>query len=235
MKTINRQLICAFGANTDWALFNFRRGLIKEVQGQGVKVACICSDTGFWNHLNTLNLNHLIRLKQYVKQINPIKDIKLFLEYLQLYRRLKPEIVHHFTIKPVIYGSLAAIIAKVPIIINTITGLGYVFTDGEANRLLLRWLTCGLYKLSAYGSDYFWFQNEQDKDYFIRHNILNEDKCGVIFGSGVDLKYFSADNVSFQEKQTLRKELKLIKNDIIVLMIARMLYDKGIQEFITAA
>ena len=110
---MNSQLKCIFVANTDWALFNFRRGLIKKLQKNSVKVVCVCTDTGFWNSLKTLNLYSLLQIQQYVKHINPVKDIKLLLEYYHLYRRLKPDIVHLNSSKISILGSLAAKICYV--------------------------------------------------------------------------------------------------------------------------
>ena len=224
----------AIVANTDWAVFNFRSGLIKKLRESAVQVTCVCSDTGFWNYLNRLNITSLVRTRKYVKQINPVKDTRLFLEYYQLYHSLKPDIAHHFTIKPVIYGSLAARMANVPVIVNTITGLGYIFTGGQANRLCLKRLTCGLYRLSASVSDYLWFQNEQDRGFFVKRKIVHRNKCGVVFGSGVDTDYFSSDKVTYDKIHALRKDLKLEKLDAVVIMVARMLYDKGVREFIEA-
>ena len=232
---MHSQLKCIFVANTDWALFNFRRGLIKKLQKNSVKVVCACADTGFWNSLKTLNLYSLLQIQQYVKHINPVKDIKLLLEYYHLYRRLKPDIVHHFTIKPVIYGSLAAKIARVPVIVNTITGLGYVFTDGHKNNTWLRLLSSVLYKLSASVSDYVWFQNKHDRNYFVKNKIVQKKCSGVVFGSGVDIDYFSPDEVSDEKICALRKELKLTEFSVVVIMVARLLYDKGVHEFIEAA
>jgi glycosyltransferase involved in cell wall biosynthesis len=226
---------CFFVANTDWALFNFRRGLIKELQNNSAKVVCVCADTGFWNSLKTLNLYSLLQIQQYVKHINPVKDIKLLLEYYHLYRRLKPDIVHHFTIKPVIYGSLAAKMARVPVIINTITGLGYVFTDGHKHNTWLRLLCSVLYKLSASVSDYVWFQNKHDRDYFVRNKIVPKKRSSVVFGSGVDIDYFSPDKVNDEKVCALRKELKLTEFSVLVIMVARLLYDKGVHEFIEAS
>lgn len=232
---MNDQPKCILVANTDWALFNFRRGLIKKLQKNSVKVSCVCADTGFWNSLKTLNLYSLFKIQQYVKHINPVKDIKLLLEYYHLYRMLKPDIVHHFTIKPVIYGSIAAKMARVPVIVNTITGLGYVFTDGHKNNTWLRILSSVLYKLSASVSDYVWFQNKHDRNYFLKNKIVRNKKSGVVFGSGVDIDYFSPDKVNDEKVCDLRRELKLKKLNVVVIMVARLLYDKGVYEFIEAA
>lgn len=228
-------LHCCFVANTDWALVNFRKGLIDSFKDGGVRTTCICSDTGFWWNLKELCFNVPVRTKNYVKNINPTKDIQLFFEYYKLYRRLKPDIVHHFTIKPVIYGSLAARIARVPLIVNTITGLGYIFTDGERNRFWTRFAASGLYTMSEAVSNYCWFQNQYDRDYFVRKKIVKRKKSGVVFGSGVNIGYFSPDKVSKDRVYALRKELDIEKSDAVVMMVARMLYDKGVVEFVKAA
>ena len=135
---------CSYVANTDWAILNFRKGLIKSLQRKGFHVSVICSDSGFFNDLGSLGIDAQIGVKNYVKNISPLRDIGLFLEYGRLCGILSPHIVHHFTIKPIIYRSLAARIAKVPVIINTITGLGYIFSEGQGRRGWLRFLACGL-------------------------------------------------------------------------------------------
>ena len=125
---------------------------------QGRTIEAVCSDTGFMDALAGVVRKALIRVKDYRKNVDPVQDLKLFFEYYRIYRRVRPKIVHHFTIKPVIYGSMAARAARVPVIINTVTGLGYVFTDGAKNRLPLRLFTQFLYRLSGLSSDYTIFE-----------------------------------------------------------------------------
>jgi glycosyltransferase involved in cell wall biosynthesis len=235
MKSTNRELKCIVAANTDWALANFRRGLIKKLHESGMHVVCICSDTGFWSYLKRRCSGSVFKVEKYVKGISPINDIRLCFEYYRLYRRLKPDIIHHFTIKPVIYGSLAARMARVPVAVNTITGLGYIFTRGQKHRAWLRRLTRGLYKISAFHSDFLWFQNEQDRAYFLKNKMAKKEASGVVLGSGVNTEFFSRDKVANEKIDALRKELKLDESYAAVMMVSRILYDKGVREFTEAA
>jgi N,N'-diacetylbacillosaminyl-diphospho-undecaprenol alpha-1,3-N-acetylgalactosaminyltransferase len=225
---------CSYVGNTDWAILNFRKGLIKSLQKKGVDVSVICSDSGFFDDLRSLGIDGQIGVKNYVKNISPLRDIALFLEYGRVYGILSPHIVHHFTIKPIIYGSLAARIAKVPVIVNTITGLGYIFSEGQGRLAWLRFLACGLYKVAGLFSDHFSFQNRDDMEYFIRRKIVPRKKCSFVFGSGVDLGWFSPENVDKEKVIMIREELELENYDNIVLMVGRMLHEKGVREFVEA-
>lgn len=226
---------CSYVANTDWAIFNFRKGLIKSLKKKGCHVSVICSDSGFLDDLRSLRLDAQIRVKNYVKNISPSRDIALFLEYSRLYTMLSPDIVHHFTIKPIIYGSVAARMAKVPVIVNTIAGLGYIFGEGQGRRSWLRLLAWGLYKVGGLLSDHFSFQNRDDMEYFIKRKIVREEKCSCVLGSGVDLGYFSPENVDEEKVIAIRERLGLEGYDNVVLMVSRMLYEKGVREFVAAA
>ena len=158
-----------------------------------------------------------------MRSVNPIADVKLFRALFRWYRREKPDIVHHFTIKPVIYGSLAARLAGVPRIINTVTGLGYVFTDGAAP-----WLRAVVelqYRVALRAAHYTFFQNSEDRDLFLQKRILRGERAGLLPGSGVDTSYFSPRPARQCDQQS----------PTVFLMVARLLGDKGVYEFVDAA
>jgi glycosyltransferase involved in cell wall biosynthesis len=133
-------------------------------------------------------------------------------------------VVHHFTIKPVIYGSIAAWIAGVPRIINTITGLGFVFTD---NRPLLRRIVESLYSVALRRTSLTFFQNPEDRKLFVDKRLVAAEKTSIVPGSGVDAAHFVVSNVMRGHDDSGRR--------IVFLMMSRLLKDKGILEFIQAA
>jgi glycosyltransferase involved in cell wall biosynthesis len=157
------------------------------------------------------------------KGINPRSDVRLFCKLYGWYHRERPDIVHHFTIKPVIYGSMAAHLARVPRIINTITGLGYVFT-GEEKPWLKR-LVESMYRLSIRRAHFTFFQNKDDLDFFLKRRLVQDSRAGLLPGSGVDCEFFVPPfkvKPSNQEAPTF-------------LMVARLLRDKGVYEYVEAA
>ena len=149
------------------------------------------------------------------KGTNPIKDLKLFFEYFLLYRKLKPDLVINFTIKPNIYGSISAGLLGIPSI-SVITGLGYVFIrESWLTKLvkLLYWLAFRFNRAVV-------FQNSEDMKTL---KNLCERRCLLIESSGVDLKHFDPK---------LCKEAK--KDEFTFLFVGRLLTDKGIYELIKA-
>ena len=118
-----------------WTLYNFRRNLISSIQNRGNEVISLgATGDGYESKLEDIGIP-FIPLQINQKGISPISDLRLLWILFTYYRQYKPDIVHHFTIKPVIYGSIAAYLAGVPRIVNTITGLGYVFTDNSPGWL----------------------------------------------------------------------------------------------------
>ena len=157
------------------------------------------------------------------KGINPRADAKLFWTLYRWYREEQPDIVHHFTIKPVIYGSIAAHMAKIPKIVNTVTGLGYVFTNEKT--AWLRHLVVGLYRISLNCADFTFFQNQDDYDFFLSRGLVKKSGTALLPGSGVDCEYFSP----------LSGLNPLKESQLTFLMVSRLLEDKGVYEFVEAA
>jgi glycosyltransferase involved in cell wall biosynthesis len=152
------------------------------------------------------------------KGINPFKDLKLLKEYIDIYRKIKPDLVINFTIKPNIYSSIACGMLKIKSI-SVITGLGYVFVKGG----VLEKIVSTLYKTVFKFNEKIIFQNEDDQKIFINKGIITQPKSFLIKSSGINTTYFSPDFCKSIEKE---------KNKFIFLLIARLLWDKGIGEFV---
>lgn len=164
---------------------------------------------------------HQIYLKR--GQINPLKEVRTILSILRLYKRLKPDLLHHVTIKPVLYGSLVSSILKIPVVVNAITGMGYVFVgDGSVLKKIFRHFIIIMYKISFHSCHQKTiFQNSDDFNFFLNHDIIDKEQGVIIKGSGVDPSQY----VFSPEPH----------GTSVVVLPSRMLWDKGVGEFVSAA
>ncbi len=163
---------------------------------------------------------HMVTLRR--GRVNVIEEWRLTRELLTLFRRLRPAIVHQVTIKPVMCGTLAARVARIPCIVNAISGLGFIFIARGWFASLRRWGVLAIYRLLfARRGIRVIFENSDDKNLFLMRSIVRPGQDVLIRGAGVDLERFrfrAHDNVVPR-----------------VLLPARMLWDKGVREFCEAA
>ncbi|MGL6077681.1 glycosyltransferase family 4 protein [Methyloversatilis discipulorum] len=153
---------------------------------------------------------------------NPLRAVAGAVMLLRLYRKLRPDIVQHITVKPVIFGSLAARLAGVPAVVNTVAGLGYLFSSSDLAARCVRPLVTLVYRLALAPRRHFLVvQNHDDLAFFMRHAGAAKARARVIPGVGVDIVRFSP----VPEPEGIPQ----------VLMPARLLRDKGIFEFVAAA
>jgi glycosyltransferase involved in cell wall biosynthesis len=163
---------------------------------------------------------HEIRLNRSGK--NPFAEFRSFLTLLSVYRRLRPAIVHHVTIKPVLYGTVAARLAKVPVVINALAGLGHAFqTGGSASGRLLFGAACRV--LLRHDRMRVIFQNMEDRSVFVENGWIRKEQAVLIKGSGVDLNLFRPVD------RAGRGGLPL------VVLASRMIRTKGVADFVAAA
>lgn len=158
------------------------------------------------------------------RSLNLFREIKLLSHLVGLYRREMPCLTHHFTIKCVVYGSLAAWLAGVKARVNAVTGLGHVFTDGGYRTRLLRRIVRHLLRLTLAGTtSRLILQNSDDRSAFLAAGLIKVDKIRLIQGSGVNTERF-----------TPRETAKVDEGGFRVLLATRLLWDKGIGEYIEA-
>lgn len=156
--------------------------------------------------------------------LNPLSDIRSTIQLTHLLRRLHPDITLGYTIKPVVFGSLAARLAGVPDRFSLITGLGFSFVDSPEPTLkkrTLNYLIRLLYRVSLSTNRVVFFQNPDDRDLFLRLGLVNSTQAVVINGSGIDLDHFY--------------QVPVPATRPVFLLIARLLTDKGIREYLEAA
>lgn len=166
--------------------------------------------------------------------LNPFLELKTILELFRILKTFKPSILHTFTAKPNIYGTIAGKLARIPIIINTITGLGSFYVENNLKSKFVRGLINLFYGLAFLFSDCVIFQNFDDLKYFYKIGLVRKAKATVIKGSGIDTKQFSPRSTQSKTLEQLRKELNL-NSKIVILMIARLLKHKGVLEYCRAA
>jgi glycosyltransferase involved in cell wall biosynthesis len=205
-----------------WTLYNFRAGLLRTLKKEGhIVIGGGAGGDGFEDYITDLGVP-FVSLPVDRQGINLPADLKLLWTLYRWYQRERPAIVHHFTIKPVIYGSIAARLAGVPRIINTVTGLGYVFIEDDVTWL--RYIVKKLYSIALNCADFTFFQNRDDLTYFLSHGLVQAEKAGLLPGSGVDCSFFSPVLVGRSPDAP-----------ITFLMVARLLREKGVEEFVEAA
>jgi glycosyltransferase involved in cell wall biosynthesis len=204
-----------------WTLFSFRAGLIKSLVAKRYEVIAAGSGNDGYGDQVELCGARFIDVPISARALNPWFDVKLVVAIWRLYRRERPDIVHHFTIKPVVFGSLAARWSRVPRVINTITGLGYAFTDAG---FIVKWIAMSLYRFALRGSHITFFQNTEDYDLFVSLGLVDAKKAAVVPGSGVDV-------TKFAPIPSARKP----DNQVVFLFVGRLLRHKGILEYLEAA
>lgn len=157
------------------------------------------------------------------RTLAPWKEIKSIYSLYSLYKLVQPDLVHHLTIKPVVYGSLVArLLPRKPHIVNAITGMGYVFIREDTVSYFLYWVVMAIYRLAFRLKDHVViFENIDDLTFFLRKHLVLEANAVLIRGVGVDTSQFSF--------------LPEHSDPPIVMMASRLLWDKGIGEFIEAA
>lgn len=149
-------------------------------------------------------------------------ELKTCMGLLRLYRRLRPDLVHHVTVKPVVYGGVAARLARVPAVVSAFTGLGYLFITRGLRAAILRRTVKTLCQVAlAQRNGRVIFQNPEDRDLFLRAGLVSEKGAVLIKGSGVDMAHFTP------KPEPAGK--------VLIIFASRMLWDKGVGEFVEAA
>ncbi len=227
---MNKKIIVA--VNSTFNLINHRAGLINGLLDEGYEVVALSPIDEFASRLKELDCHH-VPLKMERKGTNIVRDLILFWRYRCLLKQHMPDIYLGFTIKPNIYGSLAARSLGIPVI-NNISGLGTVFGAmsvsfvGKALSRLVR----VLYRFALLRSDKVFFQNKDDRREFIEQGVVETHLTDLLPGSGVDLDRFAYTPIIASDFSTkISGELKQAR----FLLIARMLWDKGVGEYVEAA
>jgi glycosyltransferase involved in cell wall biosynthesis len=169
------------------------------------------------------------------RQVNPFLDLLTVKQLWQVFRQIKPQIVHTFDTKPNVVGRMAARMAKVPIVVGSITGLGSLYTDPRPMTRLIRQIYEPLQKLASRQSDLTIFHNQDDCEQLIRLGIVPADKAKVIPGSGVRTDLFQSNEVTADQVTSVRSEFQVPHDGLLITTVSRLIRSKGLLELSAAA
>lgn len=209
-----------FVVNVDWFFLSHRLPIALAAKEAGAEVIVAAGDTGKGEEIKKHGLS-FIPLPFSRKSTNPFGEACTLFALMQLYRKIKPDLIHHVSIKPVIYGSIAARVLRNVPVVNAIPGLGFVFSSPKASRVL-RFIVRLAYRLAlGYPNSKTIFQNADDMHQFIEESLVQVEKTILIRGSGVNCNLF--------------RPTPIPSGSPVVLLASRMLWDKGIGDFVEAA
>ncbi|WP_052507418.1 glycosyltransferase [Desulfonatronovibrio magnus] len=227
-KTVCKDSIksIALISNQAFSQLNFRGSMIRELSGKGIIVYTLAPDYNLDLRKKARSLG-AIPISFHLDRIgtSPLVDFKDIFLLSGLLKRLSPDAVFCNFIKPVIYGSFAAQKAGISNIYSMISGLGYLFTDSPKHYSLknpaFKRAASMLYKMALKHNKRVFFHNPDDLAVFVSSGVLEKEKAVRVFGSGVDVGYYMPETVKNEKMQFI--------------LIARLLFDKGIREYAQAA
>lgn len=208
-------------SNTDWYLFRFRLALAAHLRSQNMQVVFV-SPAG--KHVQSIEAHgfQCVNWPLGRKSTHPVTELAAVYSLAKIFRQQKPDLVHLHTIKPVLYGSLAAWLLGIKPVVRSVTGLGYVFLAENRHARLLRSLLKIVYRfIFRVGHGMTIFENQTDRNYFLQEKFVREEQSVLIEGVGVDTDFYQPQ----PEPQGIAT----------VALAARFLWDKGVGEYVEAA
>jgi len=226
-----------FVANWDWVIYNFRLDLARSAAEAGYEVALVCPPGKYVEEFRAENFRW-IEWPLDRKSLNPVRGTTSLLALARIYEREHPALIHHDTIKPNVYGSLAVWLNQLrgvwdrpPQLINSFMGIGFMFSD----RLLARFLRPLVLPIMRFGMQreyvFTTFSNRADYDHFVSEGLVDSSRAEVMVSEFVDTERFKGAERQNEKSKNLETGGEPLK----VLMAARLLWDKGVEEFVKAA
>jgi glycosyltransferase involved in cell wall biosynthesis len=207
--------------NIEWYFRSHRLELAKALAAHGFDVTVAASvERGEAEAIKREGVRFLpLSLRR--RSTNPAREVLTIAELVRLYRRERPDLVHHVTVKPILYGSIAARLAGTPAQINAIPGLGYLFLGQGFRGRVRRRLAMQAYKLALAGvRSRTIFQNAEDRHLFVAQGVVREDQTVLIRGAGVNVQKFLP--------------LPEPPGRPLLMLASRLLWDKGVGDFVEA-
>jgi glycosyltransferase involved in cell wall biosynthesis len=210
-----------FLISEDWYFCVHWLQLAKEVRNAGFEVTVATRVARHGDRIRAAGFD-LVALGWSRRSTNPFREFFSVLEVARTFRKVRPDIVHQCAIKPVLYGALASLVVRIPIVVSTVAGLGYIFSSRDAAARMLRPLVrAAFHLLLDRPNAQVIVQNPDDRAQFLREGIVEDGSLFLIKGAGVDLEKFA--------------QLPEPEGIPLVVLPARMLRDKGVCEFVEAA
>ncbi|MBW3545410.1 MAG: glycosyltransferase family 4 protein [Bacteroidetes bacterium] len=201
--------------NTSWNIYNFRLSLIRALQEEGMQVFALAPKDSYSHRLTEAGCTY-VPVAMQAQGANPLLEAGVLMALYKAYRRIKPDVILHYTIKPNLYGTLAAHLLGIPCI-NNVSGLGTAFL----NNTMVSKIARRMYRTAFRYPKKVFFQNEDDQRLFLKFGLVLPELSEVIPGSGIDTTRFIPNGQPQNEEFTF-------------LLISRLLYDKGLLEYAEA-
>jgi glycosyltransferase involved in cell wall biosynthesis len=219
---MNRKYKILFLVNVDWFFISHRLPIALEALKNGAEVWVVTTDTGSLREIESYGFK-VIDFPFSRSGTNYFTELLNLPRLFRIYAKIKPDLVHHVTIKPIIYGSLVSRAFKKLSVVNAVTGMGFAFSeDKKASRL--KFMIQKAYRMALNNNNArVIFQNSEDRDLFIKNDLVKQEQVKIIRGSGVNTDLFKP-NCEYPTNP-----------ELIVLLASRMIWDKGINEFVEAA
>lgn len=216
-SSIDERRCAVFVAIRGFALAKSRLHIMKKLQQAGWRVIAAGNADEHVDRLTNAGIE-FEEVKVHRGHLSPLRELATYHRLKQLYRKYQPDLIHHFQAKPVIIGCAAARVSPRSVVLNTITGLGHAFVAGGFTK----WLATAGYRAVLGRATKTIFQNPDDRQVFRELGLVEEVATALIISSGVNLDQFQPAPID--DTQTPR-----------VLMVARLLWEKGVGEFVEAA
>jgi N,N'-diacetylbacillosaminyl-diphospho-undecaprenol alpha-1,3-N-acetylgalactosaminyltransferase len=214
-----------FLSHLDLNLYLFRLPIMKELVKKGNEVYAVCPRGEVFDKFQEYGIK-VVEYKIDRGSLNIFKEFKTIKNIKEVIKQIHPDILHTFMHKPNIYGNLTGYENR----INTITGLGSFFIHNDFKSKIVKNIIEIGYKITTKNTKKIIFQNSDDLNYFVNRGIIDKNKAVLIKSSGIDTSEWTNENINFK-----KEELGIVDNKPIVLMIARVIRDKGVAAYIKAA
>jgi len=201
------------------SLIHFRKELLERMIRNGHEVIAVGPEDNYKTEIENIGVK-FIQLKFNRLAVNPLLDLKLIYQLSKLMKSEKPDVFFGYTIKPVIYGTIAARLSGVKRRYSMVTGIGSLFISSNKKTGILKSIAKKLYKLGFIFNEKVFFQNNDDIEEFVKMKLIPNEKCILVNGSGVNLDQYTASP---------------LPNKNIFLFVGSVMGDKGIREYIEAA
>ncbi len=221
-EATTKAVICT---NDAWTLYHFRGSLMRALTARGVEVVAAGPRDRYSTQIEEMGVR-FAHIPMSQVGMNPLEEFRTLMQLYRLYRRERPALVHHYSHKAILYGTLAARMAGVSSIVNTVNGLGTTLGEAEGMlRLMQPWIL-QLMKVALREPVQLTFQNPELLDFYIERGLVRPEQSTVILGSGVDTGKFSPAADAYRPAGSA---------PVRFLMFSRMMWSKGVEEYCRAA
>jgi|Deesub1362A_J573_1020465.scaffolds.fasta_scaffold00470_20 N,N'-diacetylbacillosaminyl-diphospho-undecaprenol alpha-1,3-N-acetylgalactosaminyltransferase len=225
----------AFFSHLDFNLYRFRLPLMTRLISEGAHVYAIAPEGSVAWKFQKYGVE-FISFEVNRRTSNPFTALNTVRRLISVLKDIQSHILHTFTLRPNVYGAFAGQRAGIPVIVSTVTGLGSLYVGGAGLKGGIARAVVNLLTRFALGAvSAVVFQNPDDMQYYLDHRLCRPDQAYLIVSSGVDLKQFSPERVPQEKKEELRKTWGISPNEVVIIMVARLVASKGVYEFLEAA